>query len=143
LPLLDSLNVWDVVRGESGTEPLVLGAVPLKSELIREVQCCYSCNVFRVVTEQWRVVVEAVRDANVIVIVGYGFPPEDVYGRFLLEEGARQRRKRLKRIEYYNIGNDSEPTIRKIFGAHVKIAYKGPVLPGGRLTRSGRVWRGC
>ena len=124
-PLLESLREVHVEPGKTGTEPLVLGAVPIKSELIREVQfCCGTLDVFTVIMNQWRAVVEAVRDADVVVVAGYGFPVEDQYGRFLFQEGVRQRRKPLKRVEYYNVDRKSEAAIREIFGPGTKVVWK-------------------
>ena len=125
-PLIDSLPLDSVLCGNSTTEPLVLGAVPIKSELIWEVQKCYNASqVFELVMQQWRVLIEGLRDADVVVVVGYSFPKEDHHGRFLFMEGIRQRQKRLKRVEYYNLNRDSEPAIKEIFGCTV--VWKGPV----------------
>ena len=64
-PLLKSLNASDV---DAGREPLLLGAVPIKSELIKEVQERYQfLAIFDAITEQWRRVFEAFRDAETIV----------------------------------------------------------------------------
>jgi hypothetical protein len=84
---------------------------------------------------QWQVVVDAIRDADIIVVLGYSFPYEDQYGRFLFKEGARQRAKQLKKVEYYNIDRRSEAAIRDIFG-DVKIEWKGKVTPANRRTLS-------
>jgi hypothetical protein len=97
-PLLRSLDEHEI---RSEREPLLLGAVPIKSELIEEVQFHYGVHdVFKIVMGQWEAVVKAIEKADVIVVVGYSFPKEDQYGRFLLREGARRRGKPLK-IEYY------------------------------------------
>jgi hypothetical protein len=72
-------------------EPLLLGAVPIKSELVREVQKVYFADVWNVVTAQWNTAVRAVRDATSLVFVGYGFPSEDQYGRFLLGAATKMR----------------------------------------------------
>jgi hypothetical protein len=99
-PVLDTLEEQSVVCGCSDTEPLVLGAVPIKSELIKEVQWHYgACDVFALIMRQWQVVVDAIRDADIIVVLGYRFPDEDQYGRFLLKEGAGRRHKRLRKVE--------------------------------------------
>jgi len=127
-PLLNSLEEAAVEQGKLVTEPLVLGAVPIKSELIREVQCCYgTTEVFTVVMHQWQAVVEAVREADSVVVVGYSFPKEDQYGRFLFQEAVRQRNKVLRRVEYYNTDRKSEAVIREIFGSGTKVVWKGSV----------------
>ena len=126
--LLNSLDPTDV---DSGREPLVLGAVPIKSELIREVQgFCRSPQVFQTIARQWRVLVEAIRDADSVVIVGYSFPKEDQYGRFLLQEGMRLRNSGLT-VEFFELqGRISErgEAIWSAFGSRVeKLVYRGKV----------------
>ncbi len=137
-PLLDPLPECSIVPGITDTEPLMLGAVPMKSELISEVQKCYAPHVFEIIMSQWRAVVEAVRDADTIVVLGYGFPKEDEYGRFFFKEGMRQRHKRLKSVEYYNVSRESERAIREVFGEEPKVVWKGKVTPAGRRSRRRR-----
>ena len=74
----------------------MLGAVPIKSELIFEVQRFYGLPVFDVVVQQWKTVVTAVREAEKLIVVGYSFPREDQYGRFLFREAVRLRKNPLK-----------------------------------------------
>lgn len=83
-----SMEESDVGRDQ---EPLLLGAVPIKSELVREVQRTYFPDVWDVVTAQWQVALRAIRDADALVFVGYGFPSEDHYGCFLFKQAARSR----------------------------------------------------
>ena len=115
--LLNSLDPTDV---DSGREPLVLGAVPIKSELIREVQVQLhdgSRPVFDAIIRQWRTVVEAIRDADSVVVVGYSFPQGDEYGRFLLQEGMRLRNSRLS-VEFFELQNkkcEREKAIKSAF----------------------------
>ncbi|MEW6368772.1 MAG: hypothetical protein AB1714_29440 [Acidobacteriota bacterium] len=129
-PLIDSLAEEDVERRR---EPLVLGAVPIKSELIREVQVHYGWpEVFEVVVTQWRAVVAAVRDAAEIIVVGYGFPSEDQYGRFLLREAARLRSSPL-RVEYYQVRARAGSTAASIIDAFgtpgIQLNWRGEVEP--------------
>ena len=131
--LLNSLKPTDVYNGRvySGREPLVLGAVPIKSELIREVQwACGSTQVFNTIIRQWRAVVEAIRDADSVVVVGYSFPQEDKYGRFLLEEGTRLRSSGLT-VEFFELQDkksERKEAIRSAFGSCVKnLVYRGAV----------------
>jgi len=102
-PKMKFLSPEDVLNISS--EPLLLGAVPIKSELLREVQRCSGCSwIFDIVLSQWHVVAEAVRDSDLLVILGYSFPKQDEYARFFFLEGmierAKLNRKRLK-IQYY------------------------------------------
>jgi hypothetical protein len=72
-------------------EPLVLGAVPIKSELIREVQrFCGWSEVFEVVAAQWKLIAHAVQHAESFVVVGYSFPEEGASG-YLVAPGAKSR----------------------------------------------------
>ena len=115
--LLNSLEPTDV---DNRREPLVLGAVPIKSELIREVQVQLhdgSRPVFDAIIRQWRTVVEAIRDADSVVVVGYSFPQGDEYGRFLLQEGMRLRNSRLS-VEFFELQNkkcEREKAIKSAF----------------------------
>lgn len=129
-PLISSLSANDV---DQNREPLVLGAVPLKSELIKEVQA-YTPDVFTVISAQWECLVRALREAGKLVVVGYSFPPEDHYGRFLLQEGIRGRRNKLA-IEFFELPSRRsgwEKEIRAVFGDQIaSLAFRGPVAPMG------------
>ena len=57
---------------------------------------------FQTIARQWRALVEAIRDADSVVIVGYSFPQEDQYGRFLLKEGIRLRSSELT-VEFFRV----------------------------------------
>ena len=130
--LLNSLGPTDV---DAHREPLVLGAVPIKSELIREVQwLCGSPEVFETIRRQWRAVVEVIRDAASVAVVGYSFPEEDQYGRFLLQEGMRLRNRELT-IEFFELQSRMSERGRAIwdaFGSQVEnLRYRGEVKAPG------------
>ncbi|MBL8292347.1 MAG: hypothetical protein JNN08_10955 [Bryobacterales bacterium] len=130
-PLLDSLAPEDVKDKDRDpkSEPLVLGAVPIKSELISEVQYHYgACDVFKLIMRQWEVVMESVRAADRVVVVGYGFPKEDHHGRFLFLEAGRRRHVPLKRVEYYSKNDDCHAAIREVFGSDCEVISRGEVL---------------
>lgn len=129
-PLRDSLAPRDVDRRR---EPVLLGTVPIKSELIREVQTCMnSPDVFSIITKHWRALVEGVRDADRLIIVGYGFPKEDQYGRFLIQEGMRLRG-RAPTIEFYELKEKKRERAQNIvdaFGGRLrKPTFRGEVEP--------------
>lgn len=129
-PLFSSLCSSDV---DCDREPLVLGAVPIKSELIKEIQGCFETpDVFNTVTLQWRAVVEAVRDADVIVVVGYSFPSEDQYGEFLFQEGLRLRTT-PPRVEVFEVETRMEDVcrrIRQVFRGRLReVVCRGAVQP--------------
>jgi len=128
-PLLDSLGPEDV---DHGREPLLLGAVPIKSELIREVQICTrSPDVFNTIQKQWKAVVKAIRDADSLVIVGYSFPREDQYGRFLIQEGMRLWNS-MPTIEFYELKDKAHERAKEImdaFGGVPEPTFRGEVVP--------------
>lgn len=130
--LLDSLSHADV---DHNREPLLLGAVPIKSELIREVQVvCMASEVFDAISRQWKAVIEAIRDADVVIVVGYSFPREDQYGRFLMQEGMRLRDNNRKlTVEFFELKDKASDRAKEIldaFDVHVeKLIYRGEVVP--------------
>jgi len=83
---------------------------------------------------QCTALVEAIARADDIVAIGYGFPPEDPHGAFLLREGALRRQGRPgPEIRYYARPCDQEH-IEKVFamvfpGAQCK--YKKECTPAG------------
>jgi hypothetical protein len=129
-PAVVSLDPGDAMTGR--VDPLLLGAVPIKSELIVEVQCYYHAHrVFEVILRQWRAIADAVRDADRIVVLGYSFPKEDAYGRFFFHEAFRERSKPL-RVEYYELPDKKEQaacSITSAFPGGLCIQYMGEVEP--------------
>lgn len=124
----------EVILGS--VEPFILGAVPIKSELIREVQQRYGTNAYEVVVGQWRAFVEALRGADRVVVVGYRFPEEDGYGRFLVREALVGRgRGRPVTVQYYAKDGDCKGKLRsvlkEIFGLTDDPECLGPVAPPG------------
>jgi hypothetical protein len=134
-PILDSL-VSGTLR--SGENPLVLGAVPIKTELIREVQTACDTSgrswrsIFVTVAAQWRAVVEAIGVAEKVVSVGYSFPADDSYGRFLFREALRDRRGSpvIEFFERRDRAADRAGDIMRVFRCHAEeLRYRGPVEP--------------
>jgi len=128
-PLFDSLTDAHV---DARQEPLVLGAVPIKSELIREVQRCNDTPaVFTTIQDQWKAVVKAISSADSLIIVGYSFPREDQYGRFLMQEGVRQRNGRRLDIAFYELEDRQPQTamqIAEVFAGCIRdLRFRGPV----------------
>jgi hypothetical protein len=128
-PIVDSLGHEAVKEKWPALDPLLLGAVPLKSELIFEVQEYYhSRRVFDAVSEQWRTVANAVATAARIVVLGYSFPKEDTYGRFFINEGKAMRSEELSlSIDVFNIDPDTVKPIRELFPKACAVCFKGPV----------------
>ncbi len=128
-PILGSLTHEAVMNHWPHLDPLLLGAVPLKSELISEVQEYYrSQRVFEVVREQWRTLANAVASATRIVVLGYSFPKEDMYGRFFLNEGRAMRDDGLPlRVEVFDVNPDAVQPIGELFPNAASVCFKGPV----------------
>lgn len=136
LPLFESLSEKVVAKKREPCEPLVLGTVPIKSELIREVQC-HIPEIFSVVVCQWKALIDALIKADTVVMVGYSFPREDLYGRFLIKEAVRKRKTRKRKtklnIQYFELP-DKAPEISKeivsVFGDEIAcLEYMGEVKP--------------
>jgi len=122
-PILNSISY-------QGTDALLLGAVPLKSELIYEVQAYYQTpRVFEVVREQWLTLAHAVATAAEIVVLGYSFPKEDTYGRFFFHEGMAMRAEGLKlNIDVFNLNPEDLAPVARLFPA-ATFRFRGPVTP--------------
>lgn len=130
VPLLRSLCDQDV---DCGREPLVLGAVPIKSELIQQVQAHLGlASVFDAIAMQWRALVEAIRDANVVVVAGYSFPAEDQYGRFMISEGLRLRTAGVS-VEVFDLDCNKArqaEVIAQTFRSKLReLVFHGPMKP--------------
>ena len=134
-PVLTSLNPTDVLKETARVDPLLLGAVPIKSELIDEVQCFYGTHrVHDVVLAHWRAVADAVRDAEGIIVLGYSFPKEDAYGRFFLREALRERSRPILRFEIFDLAPreaEIKCSMCEAFGSNVtlELKYIGEVKP--------------
>lgn len=135
-PKRDSLGEEEVKHGR---EPLVLGAVPIKSELIREVQCSFP-EIFEVVTRQWKTVVDALKKSNTLIVVGYSFPQEDLYGRFMFAEAMRHRKTNL-RVQFFELpelASERSKVIVDVFEHKIsRLEYRGQVEKP-RTTRQSR-----
>ena len=131
-PQCDSLAEEELMKPlGKHCEPLLLGAVPIKSELIKEVQQRGPIPlIYDRVMDQWKSVAAALRDAESLVVLGYSFPEEDQYGRFFFREGIRQRTKPLL-VEFYELPENAAATARSIFSAlaskGLEVTYRGPV----------------
>lgn len=80
-------------------EPLLLGAVPIKSELIAEVDRPQHA----IVMAQWATFLRGLTEASEVCVLGYSFPKEDAYGRFLMREAIRRRTRPITRVDLYEV----------------------------------------
>lgn len=73
-------------------QPGIVGPVPFKSEIIvPEIQG--SVNSFHeLLVAQWSWAMRRISEAQELVIMGYGFPAEDLHARFLFKEAIANRK---------------------------------------------------
>jgi hypothetical protein len=87
-------------------EPFLLGAVPIKSELIAEVGDPHQLRPQQqLVMAQWAELLRGIREAEEVCVVGYSFPREDGYGRFLMRQAARARTHRIRVVDLYEVAS--------------------------------------
>jgi hypothetical protein len=112
-------------------DPLVVGAVPMKSELIMEVGQASNASAHPVVMKQWRTFLRAIAEADELCVIGYSFPPEDAYGRFLIRQAARRRQRPIHRVELYELDEcvtRVRDSIVQVLGVSPRdVAFKGSV----------------
>src|SRR5262249_5608421 len=73
-------------KGELIIQPVIVAPVPFKSEILAwEIQVVYdSRDFFTLLSHQWRAFREVLHRAERLVVVGYGFPPEDSHAEMLM-----------------------------------------------------------
>ena len=131
-PRLESMTSAEVQGGPGWfVQPLVLGAVPIKSELLEEIQFRQP-QLHETISDQWGQVVDVFSRVTEVEIVGYRFPQEDAYGRFLFREAVRRRpdATHLPTIRYYALVRDREEfekAFREVFAPQVNYEYMGEV----------------
>jgi hypothetical protein len=130
-PLLDPIPLECVHPGPGKViQPLLLGAVPMKERLLKGTQ--ENQKVYEAFADQWAAVVDAIAGATSLTVMGYRFPSEDAYGRFLLREAVRRRTAPMPPIDYYALETDRaelERALREVFGQEVRCSFLGPVEP--------------
>jgi hypothetical protein len=129
-PRFDPIAVHRVFAGTNYVQPFVLGAVPIKVELLAATQPNQA--IYTVLADQWAAVVDAISRATELTVVGYGFPAEDGHGRFLFRQAATRRPTSLPAptISYYALPRDCgriEDALRDIFDSRISYTFLGPV----------------
>jgi hypothetical protein len=113
-------------------EPILLGAVPIKSELIKEVQ--NGNGKYDLVIRQWGVLTEAIKSAARFVAIGYSFPPEDHYGMFILRRALVRRPSPLEEVGFYEIEGQASVVAERIHrllpAPETRVTWLGPVEEG-------------
>nr|MDO8080818.1 SIR2 family protein [Candidatus Freyarchaeota archaeon] len=115
-------------------QPGIAAPVPFKSEIIiPELQLGSVLNFFKLLVAQWRCLIQCISKAEKFIILGYGFPPEDLHARYLFAEAVAKRESNKKlEIEMYEI---SEQRFKKLKETIVDLfkttfcEYRGPVEP--------------
>ena len=89
-------NPWEsstfTTRGSdssSETRPCIIGPVRFKDEMI--FQGCQPSRLTQIFNFQWKSFMEGLKNSSELIVMGYGFPEEDVYGNRILQEGIRLR----------------------------------------------------
>lgn len=119
------------INGSAGdcVEPFVIGAVPIKSELIKEAQREHP-EVYFILMDQWRCLMDALEEADEVIVAGYNFPDDDVYGRFLIKEAIAKKGRLFRRLYFYEL-DKAEATMRsrlnEIFRPGTTQIFRGPV----------------
>lgn len=114
-------------------QPGVVGPVPFKSEIIvSELQESVPY-FFNLLVSQWRDGIQHISQAEKLIVLGYGFPPEDLHARYLFAEAAakRENAKGLQ-VEVFEKDEGCFEDVRKEICKLFKLAsckYRGPVKP--------------
>lgn len=116
--------------------PCLVAPVPFKSEIIDQaLQLNNVPSFFHLLVAQWRFAIEYLSKADKLVVMGYGFPPEDLHAHYLFAEAAAKRGKDGKlKIEVYETCkqrfDEVQAEVDKIFrpsGCSYSCNYKGQV----------------
>jgi len=114
--------------------PGIIGPVPFKDEIIfSDLQLGEVPLFFNLVVAQWRSAIQCISETEKLVVLGYGFPPEDLHAHYLFAEAAAKREsdKELE-IEVYEICgqrfNDVKKNIAEVLepaSCKYRCEYKG------------------
>lgn len=115
--------------------PCIIAPVPFKSEIINwGLQLNKVPNFFYILVAQWQSLIDSIVAADRLVVMGYGFPSEDLHARYFFAEAAVRRNDNLQ-VEVYEACCQRycqvEKNIKTAFepGCHVTCLYKGEVEP--------------
>jgi hypothetical protein len=114
--------------------PVILGAVPMKSELIAEVQAGPNVWIYRCIMSQWQHLCDALSRTDELCVAGYGFPAEDTHGRFLFQEAARRRRKPWGRLRLYAAEGEQGERARERMASALQVAPR-EIVPEGEVQK--------
>jgi len=115
-------------------QPGIIGPVPYKSEIIfSELQLGSVGNFFDLLVTQWRCAIQHLSVCDKLIILGYGFPPEDLHAQYLFADtGARRKNSRSIDVEIYEGRKDRFEAVKreveKLFKTNL-FKDGGPVKP--------------
>jgi hypothetical protein len=114
-------------------QPGIIGPVPFKSEIIvPELQEGNVDDFFKLLVSQWRDAIQRISQAERLIVLGYGFPSEDLHAQYLFAEAAAkiENNKRLQVEVFEREGRFEEvrKEICKLFKP-ASCEYQGPVEP--------------
>ena len=128
---------WDVdfdAEENATVQPGIAGPVPFKSEIILpELQQRSVPYFFNLLVSQWRDAIQHISQAERLIVLGYGFPPEDLHAHYLFAEAAAQRGNgKGLQVEVFEKDEGRFEDVRKEICKLFKPAsceYRGPVEP--------------
>jgi hypothetical protein len=84
-------------------QPAIIGPVPFKSEIVfPELQLGTVETSFRLLVAQWHCALQCLSLCESLVILGYGFPPEDLHAQYLFADaGAKRKSSKTIEVEIY------------------------------------------
>jgi hypothetical protein len=113
-------------------QPAIVGPVPFKSEIVfPELQLGTVATSFHLLVAQWHCALQCLSLCERLVILGYGFPPEDLHAHFLFADaGAKRKSSKTIEVEIYekekNRFEEVKREVKKLFKAN-SFKYRGPV----------------
>lgn len=137
-PATDPMAATQVSADPEFIQPFVVGAVPVKSELIAELQGRHPHSSYCVLIRQWMEFMDALEHTDEVIVAGYNFPEDDNYGRFLIKEAVSRRRSALDDIGFYELACSERcfsKRLKRIFEPQSgEPKYLGPIGTRGDLA---------
>lgn len=115
-------------------QPGIAGPVPFKSEIIvPELQLQGDVRYFfYLLVAQWKCAIQRISKTEKLVIMGYGFPPEDLHAHYLFAEAAAKRKNKKLEVEVFEKCERHFEEVRKeIYELFKRVPCKdrGPIEP--------------
>jgi hypothetical protein len=132
-PVAEKENDYDFAQ-RTTTHAAIVAPVPFKSEIIGSaLQLNKVPNFFHLLVAQWRWAIQRISEAEKLIVLGYGFPPEDLHAHYLFAEAAANRKSNNElKIEVYEGSEQRFDNVKKEIDKLFKpisCKYLGPVIP--------------